>query len=75
MDSRDRASPAWLRARCDWCGATTDGGAELCASLSDRDLLLHYYSGISRSCNQQAWQRRRDLFDRADAVLGKEPAL
>jgi hypothetical protein len=72
MDSHDNASPAW---RCEWCGATADERGEVCSSRSDRDLLLHYYSGVSQHCNQQAWQHRRDLFDRADAVLGKEPAL
>ena len=75
MDSRDTGFPQWLRVRCEWCGATADRGRESCPSLSDRDLLLHYYSGVSQSCNQQAWQYRRDLFDRADAVLGKEPVL
>ena len=51
-----------------------DGG-ELCSSLSDRDLLLRYYSAASPACNQRTWQHRRDLFDRADRVLAEEPAL
>lgn len=75
MDFRDETTPVTLRVQCEWCGAAADGGGELCSSLSDRDLLLHYYGGTSGSCNQQAWRHRRDLFDRADAILGKEPAL
>jgi hypothetical protein len=75
IDSRDNTPPAWLRVRCAWCGATADQRGEVCSSQSDRDLQLHYYSGVSQHWNQEAWQRRRDLFDRADTVLGKEPAL
>ena len=75
IDSRDNACPAWLRVQCEWCGVAADERGQVCSSKADRDLLLHYYSGVSRHCNQQTWQRRRDLFDRADTVLGKEPAL
>jgi hypothetical protein len=54
IDSRDDASPAWLRVRCEWRGATADERGEVCSSRSDRDLLLHYYSSVSQHCNQQA---------------------
>jgi len=37
-------------------------------------LPLHHDSGAGRRFEQQARQRRRDRFDRAGAVPGKEPA-
>jgi hypothetical protein len=63
-----------FRSRCAWCGAPSGSGAESCSLLSDADLLLRYYGGASRACNQQTWQHRRDLFDRA-ALVHEEAAL
>jgi hypothetical protein len=74
MDT-DVSAARSFRSRCAWCGAPSADGAEPCSSLPDDDLLLRYYSGTSRACNQQTWQQRRDLFDRADFVLDEETAL
>jgi hypothetical protein len=74
MDTSVQATSRSSRSRCAWCGAPSADGAEPCSSLSDDDLLLRYYSGVSRTCNQQTWRCRRDLFDRADLVLAEEPA-
>jgi hypothetical protein len=68
-DTSGSTGPAVLRVRCEWCG---EDGGRLCSSLSDRDLLLHYYSGVRPNCNRQVWQHRRDLFRRADLQPGKE---
>jgi hypothetical protein len=76
MDAHNEfMAEAEARRRCEWCGATGGAQDELCSTLSDRDLLLHYYSGVSRVCNHATWQHRRDLFDRADQIFGKAQAL
>jgi len=75
MDTRVPAASRSFRSQCAWCGAPSAGGAEPCSSLSDSDLLLRYFGGTSRACNQQTWRHRRDLFDRAELVLDEETAL
>jgi hypothetical protein len=75
MDTGVSVASRSSRSRCAWCGAPSADGAEPCSSLPDDDLLLRYYSGTSRACNQQTWRHRRDLFDRADQVLAEEPVL
>jgi hypothetical protein len=69
------AAPRLFRSRCAWCGAPSRAGTEPCSSLSDNNLLLLYYSGVSDACNQQTSRHRRDLFDRADLVPAEETAL
>jgi hypothetical protein len=75
MDTDVSPASRSLRSHCAWCGAPSAEGVEPCSTLSDDDLLLRYYSGASRACNQQTWAHRRDLFDRADTVLADGPAL
>jgi len=75
MGTRVLAPSRLPRSHCAWCGAPSADGTEPCSSLSDNDLLLRYFGGTSRACNQQTWRHRRDLFDRADQVLAEAPAL
>jgi hypothetical protein len=75
MDIGISAKSRSFRARCAWCGTPAADGAQPCSSLPDDDLLLRYYSGTSRACNQQTWLHRRDLFDRAEPVLDEATPL
>jgi hypothetical protein len=66
MDSIERPFLRLLQLRCEWCGATSAaGGNGICSSLSDEELLQHYYGATDAVCNRQTWKHRRALFEPA----------